>query len=213
MNGHQIAEGRKKMRLSQTEFAEKLGVSRGSIHAWESGKGEPTRNHRRALANLLGLDDDSVALSSELPATSHAAGGHDVVPVFRTTMNNKGTLPWSFRVTGEVVDMVNSPRQLRHRKDLRAFQVPNDHMSPRYLPGEMVWMSMGRMAIEGDFVVVMRKSHNGNDTDSEEAALGRLIKLAPHYIEIEQYKPAKIYKIQRKDIAEIWRIVPAAEFG
>lgn len=44
---------RKKMILTQTEFAELLNVSFMSVNRWESGKFEPTTKVKRELAPLF----------------------------------------------------------------------------------------------------------------------------------------------------------------
>jgi len=44
---------REKMLLTQTEFAEKLGVSFGSVNRWENGKHEPTMKVKRQLKKLF----------------------------------------------------------------------------------------------------------------------------------------------------------------
>ncbi len=44
-----IKELRKKLILTQTEFAELLGVSLQSINRWEKGKHEPTIKVKRKL--------------------------------------------------------------------------------------------------------------------------------------------------------------------
>jgi DNA-binding XRE family transcriptional regulator len=44
---------REKMLLTQTEFAEKLGVSFGSVNRWENGKHEPTMKVKRKLMKLF----------------------------------------------------------------------------------------------------------------------------------------------------------------
>ncbi len=44
---------RNKMLLTQTEFAEYLGVSFGTVNRWESGRFEPTMKLKRKLAPLF----------------------------------------------------------------------------------------------------------------------------------------------------------------
>lgn len=44
-----IEKLRKKMLLTQTELAELLGVSFGTVNRWESGKYEPTMKMKRKL--------------------------------------------------------------------------------------------------------------------------------------------------------------------
>lgn len=49
---------RKAHGLTQAAVAEKFGVSRETVHGWESGRTEPRPAHRRAYAHLLrGLAD------------------------------------------------------------------------------------------------------------------------------------------------------------
>ena len=47
-----IKELRNKMLLTQTEFADLLGVSFGSVNRWENGKNEPTIKAKRKLKVL-----------------------------------------------------------------------------------------------------------------------------------------------------------------
>ena len=47
-----IKELRNKMLLTQTEFADLLGVSFGSVNRWENGKYEPTIKAKRKLKVL-----------------------------------------------------------------------------------------------------------------------------------------------------------------
>ncbi|MDY5669409.1 MAG: helix-turn-helix transcriptional regulator [Bacilli bacterium] len=44
---------RNKMLLTQTEFAEKLGVSFASVNRWENGGYEPTMKVKRELMKLM----------------------------------------------------------------------------------------------------------------------------------------------------------------
>lgn len=57
MSIHQlIREGRARLRLTEQEFADKVGVSRGAVQQWEKEGGTaPTRKNQPAVAALLGL--------------------------------------------------------------------------------------------------------------------------------------------------------------
>ena len=48
-----IKELRLKLLLTQTEFAELLGVSFESVNRWENGKNEPTMRIKRKISELL----------------------------------------------------------------------------------------------------------------------------------------------------------------
>jgi putative transcriptional regulator len=49
----QIKEIRKKLNLSQEEFAKKLGVSFTSVNRWENGQTNPSKLARKQIMNLL----------------------------------------------------------------------------------------------------------------------------------------------------------------
>jgi SOS-response transcriptional repressor LexA len=51
-----IRDGRKRLQLSEEQFAEKLGVTRGAVQQWEKEGGTaPRRANQKAVADLLGL--------------------------------------------------------------------------------------------------------------------------------------------------------------
>ena len=52
MNGQNIRTLRKQLKLSQQDFADKLGVSRNTIWYWESGQKTPGEDSLRQLAEL-----------------------------------------------------------------------------------------------------------------------------------------------------------------
>lgn len=49
----QIKEIRKKLNLSQEEFAKKLGVSFASVNRWENGQTKPSKLARRQIMSLI----------------------------------------------------------------------------------------------------------------------------------------------------------------
>jgi len=59
--GKMIKALREKMTLSQTEFAEVLGVSFASVNRWETGKHEPTIKIKRKLKALFREYDIKIA--------------------------------------------------------------------------------------------------------------------------------------------------------
>lgn len=54
MNWSQMIKSlREKMLLTQTEFAELLGVSFASVNRWENGEHEPTMKMKREIMKLM----------------------------------------------------------------------------------------------------------------------------------------------------------------
>lgn len=72
-----IRDGRLKLSLSEAQFAEKVGVSRGAVQQWERGKTAPKRANAPAVAQLLGI---SVAelLSGGEPNVGEVTKGREV---------------------------------------------------------------------------------------------------------------------------------------
>ena len=65
--GNRILELRKQHSLSQTQLAEKLGVTNKAISKWETGKAKPTTNTLRKLASLFQIDiNDLLKLRDEV---------------------------------------------------------------------------------------------------------------------------------------------------
>lgn len=50
-----IRQGRQRLALTEEDFAEKVGVSRGAVQQWERGVTAPKRTNQPAVARLLGI--------------------------------------------------------------------------------------------------------------------------------------------------------------
>ena len=48
-----ILELRQKLYMTQTEFAELMGVSRQTVYNWEMGRFEPTPEYKKKLLKVL----------------------------------------------------------------------------------------------------------------------------------------------------------------
>lgn len=51
-----ITKARKSRRLSQANFAERLGVTRTACSHWETGRAKPSTKHIEKIAKLLAVD-------------------------------------------------------------------------------------------------------------------------------------------------------------
>ena len=52
MNKEQIKKIRKKLIITQIEFAEVLGVSQMTVYKWENGKASPTPRHIKKIVEV-----------------------------------------------------------------------------------------------------------------------------------------------------------------
>jgi len=67
MDGAKIKSIRKKLGLSQAEFAKKVGVSNGSVAAWETGRSRPGPKNRAAIAAVRKETAPAPAPAPEAP--------------------------------------------------------------------------------------------------------------------------------------------------
>lgn len=58
--GEKLKEARKKIGLSQEQFAEKLNISRSAVAKWESNIGVPDVSNLKSIAKLLNVSIDSL---------------------------------------------------------------------------------------------------------------------------------------------------------
>lgn len=59
-----IAACRVNAKMTQTEFAEAIGVSLPTITNWEKGKTEPRIGHLRKISEISGIPIDDIAVGS-----------------------------------------------------------------------------------------------------------------------------------------------------
>jgi len=71
--GLTIRTAREAAGLSQDQLADKVGVTRAAVSAWENGAYGPGRKHHRKLAEALGLTVLEL-LSGKLPTPQKASG-------------------------------------------------------------------------------------------------------------------------------------------
>ncbi|HEY8452150.1 MAG: helix-turn-helix transcriptional regulator [Micromonosporaceae bacterium] len=87
--GTWIATLREQARLSRTELARAAGVSRVTVHRWETGRQRPERAHLvTRVAEVLGADATQALAAAGMypPATGspgRRAAGHDLHPLAR----------------------------------------------------------------------------------------------------------------------------------
>ncbi|MBM7643806.1 helix-turn-helix domain-containing protein [Streptococcus loxodontisalivarius] len=57
-SGERLAKRRQELGMSQSQLAEKLGISRPSYHNWESGKTKPNQKNLQRLSEILKVESN-----------------------------------------------------------------------------------------------------------------------------------------------------------
>ena len=158
-----IRDGRLRLGLTEQQFAEKVGVSRGAVQQWErEGGTAPRRANQKAVAELLGLTVAQLMGGSE--------GNVDAGPEFK---KRKGYPLISWVQAGEWTDICDNfqPGDAEDWKDCHkdlgecgyVLRVVGDSMtapagSPYSCPnGMLLYVRPDADAVAGQFVVVRRE--------------------------------------------------------
>lgn len=109
---------------------------------------------------------------------------------------------------GEVVDRVRRPPSLADVRTAYALYIMGDSQSPRFEPGELVFIHPHKPVAPGDDVVVQLV----DDDDCVNCALiKRLVRRTASEVELQQFNPAKTFTVPTARIRAIHRIMNAAD--
>jgi len=153
---HQIIrEGRKRLGMSEQQFADAIGVSRGAVQQWERPGGTaPRRSNQQQVAKILGL---SVA---ELLSGASNVGGRVIVraevPLVSEVEAGNYTVIDNFKPKGRFETIPVSVPVKRHTYALR---VHGDSMvsdtGDSFPEGSIVVVEPEFEAMAGDYVIVL----------------------------------------------------------
>lgn len=113
----------------------------------------------------------------------------------------------AFVLTGDDIDYVRCPARLATAQGTYALFIEGDSMSPRYEPGELIFVSPRRPARIGDDVVIVRR-----DGDGEQCAyIKRLIRRGSDEVVAEQFNPPRQIRFPAGDIETIHLVLRMAD--
>jgi phage repressor protein C with HTH and peptisase S24 domain len=128
------------------------------------------------------------------------------IPVLGTALG--GETGADFTLNGESGMRVKRPPRLEGRVDIFALFVQGESMSPRYMPGELIYLEKARPPQIGDHVVVEMKP--GAD-GTQEAYLKRLVAITPTKVKLAQYSPERGVELDRKKVLQIIRVMTLSD--
>ena len=185
---------RKDARLTQDQVAEQLGITKGAVSQWESGKTGPRTDLFRRFAEitnkpldwLMGFgssagfgDSDGVSLLYG----KLSAAGENVIPVYDyTTVGDNGEVS----LGKESLLAVPCPPQLLGVKGVYAILVSSGRMAPRYEEGEIIFIDPTRHVRPDDYIVARLRS---DKSGTIQLVIGKLVQHNSRQLAIRQLNP------------------------
>lgn len=232
--GIALREAREAAKLTQDEVALMLGISRAAVGQWESGKTDPSTDNLIKICKSL--DIDLLEATNGRVRYLSGKGGQRILPsVERAGVEevrriigappppNLQDMPSDvpvrgvavggadgyFLLNGEVVDYVKRPPGAANARALYAIYVIGNSMSPRFEPGDLVYVNPARPPQIGDYVVVqMMQEEDGGPIP---AMIKRLVKRGPPTLLLEQFNPEGELRLETEKIHSVHRVVPWTE--
>jgi len=144
---------------------------------------------------------DNVKLNARLPQD---------VPVYGTAAGNVASAVQL--IEGDVVDRVRRPPGIMGAPNVYALYVDGDSMSPRFEPGELIYVHPDRKCRPGDYVVVQVRYGDGEPIQT---FVKRLKRRTQRFLVLEQYNPPDgQMKVDAASVVAMHRILTMNElFG
>lgn len=170
---------------------------------------------------------DEVFALADLPAAPEVApfkfeGAADVrlardLPIFGTALGapreiDGVAIEQTFLDESSVVEYLPRPTVLQGRSDVYGFYIQGSSMAPRFEEGEVGFAESKRPPRVGDDVVVYLRVPDDHDGDRVSAVLiKRLVRRTAEYVELEQFNPARTFRVDKEKVSGIHRVLPWRE--
>jgi len=114
----------------------------------------------------------------------------------------------------ETIEFVRRPPGVEAGRHVYAIYPQGFSMVPRFEPNEMQFVDTRRAPAIGDYVVVqLRRPDEQAGERIVSALLKRLVRQSRDWVELEQFNPATIFRIDRARIARIHRVMTLGELA
>lgn len=188
-------------------FAQALQVSREEILAHAGVIGATSAGEVESNAIPFRMEGASAErMRDDLPIYGTALGAAleiDGEAIEQTTLNR-----------AEVVQYAKRPVLLNGKAHAYGLYVSGSSMEPRHRDGEIVLADPKGRLHSGDDVIVYLRPLTPEEDDGETARavlVKRLVRRTSTYVELEQYQPAKVFRIEMAQVVRIDRVIPWSE--
>jgi hypothetical protein len=110
---------------------------------------------------------------------------------------------------GETVNFLARPSGVGERKDIYALYVAGFSMQPRYDPGDPLFIDPHQHPAIGDDVIVQLRDESNDRVKC--ALIKTLVKRSATFIDLQQYNPAKVFRVPMERVMRIHRVFPRNE--
>lgn len=138
------------------------------------------------------------------------------VPVYGTALGTLldfggNSVEQTFLDQSEVIAHFSRPQSLTKRKDVYGVYIQGSSMSPRFQEGEMAFVESNRPPQVGDDVLVFLVEEEGDGERYSACLIKRLVRRSASFIELEQFNPCLIFRIETSRIKKVHRVIPWGE--
>jgi hypothetical protein len=116
--------------------------------------------------------------------------------------------------TAEIVAYAKRPVLLNGKTSAYGLWITGSSMEPRHMEGDTILIDSKGKLRNGEDVVVYLRPVNPEDDDGQAARavlVKRLVRRTATYVELEQFNPAKVFRVDISEIVRIDRVIPWSE--
>lgn len=110
----------------------------------------------------------------------------------------------------DVIGWTSRPAIAAGRADVYGVYVQGSSMSPRHEDGDLLIVETKRPPRISDDVLVFLQNSNGEET---RCLIKRLVRRSASYIELEQFNPACVFRIDTSRVTKLHRVIPYRELA
>lgn len=214
--------------LAATTWALEAGVNRGFFTNLKGKGGSVRSDTLRKLLSHIGKTEADLSLPSDRPATNaipvHFEGAslervNENLPVFGTALGAEMVIDGE-RIeqtnlnTGDIIEYRKRP-PISHGVDkVYGLYVQGASMYPAHRDGAFLFVQRdARLRVDDDVVVYLRPKDESDDGDRSTCVLvKRLVRRSAQFVELEQYNPAKVFRMDMKDVLRIDRVLTTDDY-
>ncbi|HXI88191.1 MAG TPA: helix-turn-helix domain-containing protein [Parvularculaceae bacterium] len=163
-------------------IANAIGVDKSAITRLLSGERQLKYHEAEKIAEYLGASIPFGLASGGVGNNAEGRRAGEMSPIYHSRSAGDGS--WMISRHEEAVDWRERAPHVRNSQWVFGLYAPDDVMTPRFRPGEVVWVDPGRPPRIGGDCLAIKTKRDGPET----AVLALLTGLTPSIFEGRQYR-------------------------